>query len=349
MHRVVCTGSSGYWAPSDALPSSSSSSSSSSVWRLPRSPPQDPQYPDIPQLDGDPDMLPNLSPLGVQDPAFLDALQATFDDALPMAADEDVCGAIGSTLDTDMSLLCDIESQSQVSMMMCDGAAMDFPGAFDAAQCMPMLLQAADEGSPLVDMDSALAPRHERANSVDESRSAETQRLVTAPLAERASAPMPPTAAATAASDTAYVMTWPTRKCRACRNCSTTKTPQWRRGPDGRMSLCNACGLRYIKMCRPRARDPLAASGPNAYSPATTLSPSDSMTSAGSAGTLPVEPAGTASPKYGSHPEPSRGATGAQPKQPAATAAASGPHKAPDAPKRPGPVAAATAKLTGRG
>merc|ERR1712137_1376552 len=30
-----------------------------------------------------------------------------------------------------------------------------------------------------------------------------------------------------------------------CRICKTTNTPEWRRGPDGYKSLCNACGLRY--------------------------------------------------------------------------------------------------------
>eukprot|EP01115_Flamella_aegyptia_P002433 TRINITY_DN136489_c0_g1_i1.p1 TRINITY_DN136489_c0_g1~~TRINITY_DN136489_c0_g1_i1.p1 ORF type:complete len:68 (-),score=2.09 TRINITY_DN136489_c0_g1_i1:8-190(-) len=30
-----------------------------------------------------------------------------------------------------------------------------------------------------------------------------------------------------------------------CLKCNTTKTSQWRAGPDGSPSLCNACGLRY--------------------------------------------------------------------------------------------------------
>ncbi|GAA5795066.1 hypothetical protein HPULCUR_000417 [Helicostylum pulchrum] len=29
-----------------------------------------------------------------------------------------------------------------------------------------------------------------------------------------------------------------------CHSCSTTETPEWRRGPDGARTLCNACGLR---------------------------------------------------------------------------------------------------------
>ncbi|KAL0078999.1 hypothetical protein F4703DRAFT_1218963 [Phycomyces blakesleeanus] len=29
-----------------------------------------------------------------------------------------------------------------------------------------------------------------------------------------------------------------------CHSCNTTNTPEWRRGPDGARTLCNACGLR---------------------------------------------------------------------------------------------------------
>ncbi len=32
-----------------------------------------------------------------------------------------------------------------------------------------------------------------------------------------------------------------------CRNCGTHQTPQWRCGPEGPRSLCNACGVRYKK------------------------------------------------------------------------------------------------------
>lgn len=30
-----------------------------------------------------------------------------------------------------------------------------------------------------------------------------------------------------------------------CRSCGTTETPEWRKGPDGQKSLCNACGLHF--------------------------------------------------------------------------------------------------------
>ncbi|KAL6520007.1 hypothetical protein OROHE_017150 [Orobanche hederae] len=34
-------------------------------------------------------------------------------------------------------------------------------------------------------------------------------------------------------------------KRRRCSHCEAEKTPQWRMGPDGSKSLCNACGVRY--------------------------------------------------------------------------------------------------------
>ncbi|KAK3252458.1 hypothetical protein CYMTET_38241 [Cymbomonas tetramitiformis] len=33
----------------------------------------------------------------------------------------------------------------------------------------------------------------------------------------------------------------------ACRNCHSSNTPQWRMGPEGPKTLCNACGVRYRK------------------------------------------------------------------------------------------------------
>jgi len=35
-----------------------------------------------------------------------------------------------------------------------------------------------------------------------------------------------------------------------CRHCGAKDTPEWRRGPDGRKSLCNACGLHYSKVIK---------------------------------------------------------------------------------------------------
>lgn len=36
----------------------------------------------------------------------------------------------------------------------------------------------------------------------------------------------------------------------SCTNCKTRETPEWRRGPNGQRSLCNACGLFFSKLTR---------------------------------------------------------------------------------------------------
>ncbi|KAG2230368.1 hypothetical protein INT48_007663 [Thamnidium elegans] len=35
-----------------------------------------------------------------------------------------------------------------------------------------------------------------------------------------------------------------------CHSCNISETPEWRRGPDGARTLCNACGLHYAKLAR---------------------------------------------------------------------------------------------------
>ncbi|KAM0847166.1 hypothetical protein ACQ4PT_055193 [Festuca glaucescens] len=54
------------------------------------------------------------------------------------------------------------------------------------------------------------------------------------PHAQPASAPAPPSGVAAAANEG-----------RRCVHCETDKTPQWRTGPMGPKTLCNACGVRY--------------------------------------------------------------------------------------------------------
>ncbi|KAF8579915.1 hypothetical protein K439DRAFT_343406 [Ramaria rubella] len=40
-----------------------------------------------------------------------------------------------------------------------------------------------------------------------------------------------------------------------CMGCGATSTPEWRRGPLGPRTLCNACGLVYAKLIKKRGRD----------------------------------------------------------------------------------------------
>jgi hypothetical protein len=49
-----------------------------------------------------------------------------------------------------------------------------------------------------------------------------------------------------------------------CLGCKATSTPEWRRGPMGPRTLCNACGLVYAKLIKRRGREArIARDGPN--------------------------------------------------------------------------------------
>ncbi|KAF8071798.1 hypothetical protein FPV67DRAFT_1747001 [Lyophyllum atratum] len=48
-----------------------------------------------------------------------------------------------------------------------------------------------------------------------------------------------------------------------CHSCNIRETPEWRRGPDGARTLCNACGLHYAKLQRKRDKQ----AGPNGEAP----------------------------------------------------------------------------------
>jgi hypothetical protein len=37
---------------------------------------------------------------------------------------------------------------------------------------------------------------------------------------------------------------------RSCQQCGATKTPQWREGPLGPKTLCNACGVKRVRMIK---------------------------------------------------------------------------------------------------
>ena len=52
-------------------------------------------------------------------------------------------------------------------------------------------------------------------------------------------------AAAPAGGEVAAAPRAPTATRRQCRHCGTEEAPQWREGPEGRWTLCNACGVRY--------------------------------------------------------------------------------------------------------
>lgn len=46
-----------------------------------------------------------------------------------------------------------------------------------------------------------------------------------------------------------------------CHSCNIRETPEWRRGPDGARTLCNACGLHYAKLMRKREKEHSGGAG----------------------------------------------------------------------------------------
>lgn len=55
---------------------------------------------------------------------------------------------------------------------------------------------------------------------------------------------------------------------KACANCGTRNTPEWRRGPSGHRDLCNSCGLRWAKQNgRVSPRKPADQTDKNSRSP----------------------------------------------------------------------------------
>ncbi|KAL1297422.1 hypothetical protein AAFC00_004953 [Neodothiora populina] len=46
-----------------------------------------------------------------------------------------------------------------------------------------------------------------------------------------------------------------------CHSCQRAETPEWRRGPDGARTLCNACGLHYAKLTRKQGTQKAAMGG----------------------------------------------------------------------------------------
>eukprot|EP01137_Pigoraptor_chileana_P036006 Opistho-2@30887 len=67
-------------------------------------------------------------------------------------------------------------------------------------------------------------------------------------------------------SDGVFMTFYNQRGQKQCANCQSTRTPQWRRGPDGEMSLCNACGLRYFKWEKKNLRESSQESGQSVLS-----------------------------------------------------------------------------------
>ncbi|ORY76330.1 hypothetical protein BCR37DRAFT_163972 [Protomyces lactucae-debilis] len=66
-------------------------------------------------------------------------------------------------------------------------------------------------------------------------------------------------AAAAAAAVTGQASTGRVAPPGRCHSCNISETPEWRRGPDGARTLCNACGLHYAKLTKKKAAAAAAA------------------------------------------------------------------------------------------
>ncbi|KAK9485140.1 hypothetical protein V1527DRAFT_148429 [Lipomyces starkeyi] len=51
-----------------------------------------------------------------------------------------------------------------------------------------------------------------------------------------------------------------------CHQCGISETPEWRRGPDGARTLCNACGLHHAKLIKKRGILAAAATSAQSFS-----------------------------------------------------------------------------------
>lgn len=103
-----------------------------------------------------------------------------------------------------------------------------------------------------------------------------------------------------------------------CQMCGVTETPEWRRGPAGDHTLCNACGLHYAKSVRrqreqalnrnPNSLDMLLNEGKAAGEAAAKKEPEEGEGEEEEDGPAPVENAGDAStPNSSSSGSSSRG------------------------------------------
>ncbi|GAA5988507.1 hypothetical protein JCM10908_003594 [Rhodotorula pacifica] len=76
---------------------------------------------------------------------------------------------------------------------------------------------------------------------------------------------------------------------RICQNCGRTDSPEWRSGPNGNKTLCNACGLRWAKSQKQGSQ---GSSGSPSNSPLP--SPSSTIAAFGPLSLSPSNPAGAA-------------------------------------------------------
>ncbi|KAF9931492.1 hypothetical protein FBU30_010001 [Linnemannia zychae] len=80
-----------------------------------------------------------------------------------------------------------------------------------------------------------------------------------------------------------------------CRSCNSSDTPEWRRGPDGARTLCNACGLHYAKLLKRQNEQGQQSASRIAFVPhsANSATSTSTTTIAAHAATITTTPAPT--------------------------------------------------------
>ncbi|KAJ8659137.1 hypothetical protein O0I10_005176 [Lichtheimia ornata] len=123
-----------------------------------------------------------------------------------------------------------------------------------------------DVGDPRPWLDELIGRANEILNALLNLRKQQASLPVTmAKSSSRPSSPTPTSSSSTAVipsswqSHSIHRLRQQRRRGRAtafqgrCHSCNISETPEWRRGPDGARTLCNACGLHYAKITRKKA------------------------------------------------------------------------------------------------
>jgi hypothetical protein len=95
----------------------------------------------------------------------------------------------------------------------------------------PVVVVDAIHSNPAVTLDTMALPDAG-------AQAARPRRKCVRPLGAAARSPTPPSPPRLRA---------PAKEKRECEHCGTDETPLWRKGPEGRPTLCNVCGMRFKK------------------------------------------------------------------------------------------------------
>eukprot|EP01113_Clastostelium_recurvatum_P010481 TRINITY_DN1520_c3_g1_i5.p1 TRINITY_DN1520_c3_g1~~TRINITY_DN1520_c3_g1_i5.p1 ORF type:complete len:385 (+),score=100.93 TRINITY_DN1520_c3_g1_i5:79-1155(+) len=110
--------------------------------------------------------------------------------------------------------------------------------------------------SPADSMEDLMTdlPRRSISASTSTSTSTSTVATTSTPTSPTDTTPLPHALTTTTTSSTSrsaplYSST-PQHANRTCSTCGVAQSPEWRKGPNGPATLCNACGLHYAKLLR---------------------------------------------------------------------------------------------------